>query len=154
MSLLGMVVNVMNFFIAMAVIRGILTIGLQLGIREITACIPEMILKRTRFMNARADYQIDNNDNIEFIFGIAAGARGEGDFDQILYTPTTRKIRNHNLLARWKHQFSDSNELTLQAYHAFDRSDTTFTSVNLRSLIPFVLNDNAVVRNPVEQERF
>lgn len=109
--------------------------------------------KRTRFMNARADYQLDNNDNIELIFGIAAGARGEGDFDQVLYTPTTRKIRNHNVLARWKHQFSDTNEFMLQAYHAFDRSDTTFTSINLRPFIPIVLNDNVVVQNPVEQER-
>ena len=110
--------------------------------------------KRTRFVNARADYQLDSNDNIEFIFGIAAGARGEGDFDQILYTPTTRKIRNHNELIRWKHQFSDTNEFTLQAYHAFDRSDTTFTTVDIRPFIPIALNENEVVRNPVEQERF
>jgi len=115
--------------------------------------------KRTRFINVHADYQLDNQNNIEFAFGMTDGSRGEGDYDQLLHTPSTREIRNHHQSVKWTHQISDRSDFILQAYHSFDRSDDVLTTVNLRPLIEPVLgvtllNDTVSVRNDVEIERY
>lgn len=116
--------------------------------------------KRTRLLNARADYQVNNINNIEFEFGLADGARGEGNAneDPFIFLPRTKQINNHYELIRWRHTIADDSDFSLQAYHSFDRSNDKTTSANLRPeagvLGPFLLNDTISIDNPVETERY
>lgn len=116
--------------------------------------------KRTRLLNVRADYQVNNTNNLEFEFGLADGARGEGDIneDPFIFLPRTKQINNHYELIRWRHNIADDSDFSLQAYHSFDRSDDKTTSANLRPeagvLGPFLLNDTISIDNPVETERY
>ncbi|WP_020167518.1 MULTISPECIES: TonB-dependent receptor plug domain-containing protein [Methylotenera] len=123
--------------------------------------------KRTRFMSAQAEYRLDSNDNLEFEFGITEGARGEGNIneDNLVFLPRTKQINNHFGLIRWRHNISETSDLTLQAYHSYDRSDDTATTVNLRPLIAAVpspqapiiaaalVNGNVFINNEVVQKR-
>ncbi len=121
--------------------------------------------KRTRILSAQVDYQINNNDSLEFGFGMADGARGEGDAneDSIIFLPRTRQMSNHHELVRWRHHISEDSDFSLQAYHSFDRSTDKTTSVNLRPVADallgagtgaLLLNDTISIRNPVETERY
>ncbi len=121
--------------------------------------------KRTRFLNAQADYQLNVDNSFEFEFGLTDGARGEGNIeeDPILFLPRTKKINNHFELMRWRHRISDSSDFVLQAFHNFDRSDDKTTSTNLRPVADvligpgagaLLLNDTATIKNLVETERF
>jgi iron complex outermembrane recepter protein len=124
--------------------------------------------KRTRFMNAQTDAQINPTNNLEFEFGLADGARGEGLIrnidgeavgDPFIFTPRTRQANNYFGLVRWRHQVSDSSDLTVQAYHSYDRSDDQVTSVPLTSIpplapfIPFIAIDKLRINNEVIQKR-
>jgi iron complex outermembrane recepter protein len=119
--------------------------------------------KRTRFANAQADYQINLNNNVEFEFGLAEGARGEGNAqeDNIVFLPRTKQMNNYYGLARWKHQLSDASDFQLQAYHSHDRSDDETTSVNLRPLFALIspilaaslVSDSIYIDNEVTTER-
>ncbi|MES2580483.1 MAG: TonB-dependent receptor [Pseudomonadota bacterium] len=115
--------------------------------------------KRTRFISSQAEYRLDSNDNLEFEFGITDGARGEGNIneDNIVFLPRTKQINNHFGLIRWRHSISDTSDLTLQAYHSYDQSDDTATSVDLRPLIgalsPNLVNGRLVIDNEVVQKR-
>jgi len=121
--------------------------------------------KRTKFLNARADYQINNQDNLEFEFGLTDGARGEGnaELDSILFLPRTKQMSNHHELIRWRHNIAADSDFSFQAYHSFDRSNDQTTSVNLRPIVDSLLgpglgallqNDTVTVRNTVEIERY
>lgn len=116
--------------------------------------------KRTRMLNAQADYQLNTRNILEFEFGMADGARGEGDMneDPLVFLPRTKQINNHFELIRWRNNISDESDFSLQAYHSFDRSDDKTMSVNLRPaagvLGPFLLNDTITIQNPVETERY
>ena len=81
--------------------------------------------KRTRLLNAQADYRVNESNTLEFEFGIVDGARGEPnlDKDDILFLPRTKQIDNHYELVRWRHNISDESDFSLQAYHSYDRSD-------------------------------
>lgn len=119
--------------------------------------------KRTRFANAQADYQFNLNNNVEFEFGLAEGARGEGNAqeDNIVFLPRTKQINNYYGLARWKHQLSETSDFQLQAYHSYDRSDDETTSINLRPLIALIspilaaslVSDSIYINNEVITER-
>lgn len=115
--------------------------------------------KRTRFISSQAEYRLDSNDNLEFEFGITDGARGEGNIneDSLVFLPRTKQINNHFGLIRWRHNISETSDLTLQAYHSYDRSDDTATSIDLRPLIgalqPTLTNGQLVVNNEVVQKR-
>ena len=117
--------------------------------------------KRTRFINTQADYRLGVNDALELEFGIADGARGEGNLanDPFVFLPRTKQINNHYQLIRWRHHISDTSDFTLQAFHSYDKSDDETTSVNLRpilgSLGKFKKNDNININfnNTVIQER-
>jgi iron complex outermembrane recepter protein len=116
--------------------------------------------KRTRFVNAQADYQFNLINNFEFEFGLAEGARGEGNIEEDfrVFLPRTKQVNNYYGLARWKHQVSDSSDFQLQAYHSFDRSDDETTSINLRpSLGPILgsilLNDTLHIENETISKR-
>ncbi|HYN53291.1 MAG TPA: TonB-dependent receptor [Methylotenera sp.] len=114
--------------------------------------------KRTRLLNAQADYHVNAKNTLEFEFGLADGARGEGNIneDPILFLPRTKQINNHYELARWRHNLSDDSDFSLQAYHSFDRSDDETTSINLISLFPGIVADPTyiTVKNLVETERY
>lgn len=114
--------------------------------------------KRTRLLNAQADYHVNARNTLEFEFGLADGARGEGNIneDPILFLPRTKQINNHYELARWRHNLSEDSDFSLQAYHSFDRSDDETTSINLISLFPEIVADstNITVKNQVETERY
>ena len=116
--------------------------------------------KRTRFLNAQADYQINATNNLELEFGLADGERGEGDFieEASLFLPRTKQTNNNHQLARWRHNVSDESDFLLQAYRAFHRSDVSTTSVNLRPTFGrrgrFLLNDTITVEDVVETERY
>lgn len=114
--------------------------------------------KRTRLLNAQADYHMNEKNTVEFEFGLADGARGEGNIneDPILFLPRTKQINNHYELVRWRHNLSDDSDFSLQAYHSFDRSDDETTSINLNTLFPGVLANptNVTVKNLVETERY
>lgn len=97
--------------------------------------------KRTRLLNAQADYRVNESNTLEFEFGIVDGARGEGNFDKddILFLPRTKQIDNHYELVRWRHNISDDSDFSLQAYHSYDRSDDDATSTNLRPVVKAIV---------------
>lgn len=124
--------------------------------------------KRTRFMNAQTDAQINPTNNLEFEFGLVDGARGEGLIrnidgevvgDPFIFTPRTKQANNYFGLVRWRHQVSDTSDLTVQAYHSYDRSDDQVTSVPLTSIpplapfLPFIAIDKLRIKNEVIQKR-
>jgi iron complex outermembrane recepter protein len=116
--------------------------------------------KRTDILNAQADYRIDNQNNLEFEFGLADGGREEGDLrkDNKIFLPRTKPINNHYELVRWRRNLSEDSDFSLQAYHMFDRSDDVATSANLRPILGALgsqlLNNTITINNPVETRRF
>lgn len=116
--------------------------------------------KRTRFINTQADYRLGLNDALELEFGIADGARGEGNLanDALVFVPRTKQINNHYQLIRWRHHISDTSDFTLQAFHSYDKSDDETTSVNLRPILgpllgSIIVSDNLTIDNTVVQQR-
>ena len=121
--------------------------------------------KRTRLLNAQADYQINTRNALELEFGLAGGARGEGDIkeDPIVFIPRTKQINNHYELIRWRSNIGDTSDFSLQAYHSYSRSDDETTSVNLRPIVASTISpvlaaalasDTITIKNPVEEERY
>ncbi len=104
------------------------------GYREDDGLDKRNDFKRTRLLNAQADYQLNTNNSLELEFGLANGARGEGNIneDAILFLPRTKQIDNYYGLIRWRHNISDTSDFSLQAYHSYDRSDDETTSIDLR----------------------
>lgn len=144
---------------------GDLSYRITTGYREDDGFDNRNDFKRTRLLNLRADYQINNTNNIEFEFGLADGARGEGNIneDPLIFIPRTKQIFNHYELVRWRHNISAGSDFSLQAYHSFDRSDDQTTSVNLRPVADallgpgsgaLLLNDSISVDNLTEIERY
>lgn len=114
--------------------------------------------KRTRLLNAQADYRVNDKNNLEFELGLVNGDRED---DQSLGTtryfqPRVRGIENNYELIRWLHNVSDNSDFSLQAYHSFDKTEDLINSVNLVGLLPFatLLSPNIQVKNDVEMERY
>jgi iron complex outermembrane recepter protein len=104
--------------------------------------------KRTRLLNAQADYRINDKNTLEFEFGIADGERGEGNAseDSVLFVPRQRALLNHYELIRWQHNIGPDSDFKLQAYHSIDSSKDKFTTTNLRAnaariLVADLVND-------------
>lgn len=146
---------------------GDLSYRLTTGYRQDDGLDDRNDFKRTKLLSARADYQINNNNNLELEFGMADGARGEGNIDEdpYVFLPRTKQINNHHQLIRWHHNISESSDFSLQAYHSFDRSNDKTISANLRAIgDPLasaligggttLLNDTIAVRNMSEVERY
>ncbi len=130
--------------------------------------------KRTRLLNAQADYQINDTNSLEFEFGMANGNRADGESvkDYVLFVPREREIFNHYELMRWQHNISADSDFKLQAYHSFDRSNDNFTSTNLKAnakrlfiengispaaasvAVARFLNDQVSINNDIDTERF
>ena len=116
--------------------------------------------KRTRMLSAQADYQANVKNSLELEFGLADGARGEGNIneDNIVFLPRTKQIDNHYALIRWRYNVSDTSDFSLQAYYNYDRSDDETTSINIRPLLPalfrpFLAADRLHINNEVIQKR-
>jgi len=115
--------------------------------------------KRTRLLNAQADYRVNDKNNLEFEFGIVDGNREEGiiELDPTIFLPRTKDIANHYELIRWRHNVSDDSDFSLQAYHSFDSSDDLVTTANLSPLfapIPALLQSKIAFKNNIKMERF
>ena len=116
--------------------------------------------KRTRLLNAQADYRINDKNSLEFEFGLADGARGEGDIneDPFVFLPRTKQITNHYQLIRWRHNISEQSDFLLQAFHNYDRSDDKTTSADLNIILPAVAallaQDRISIKNEVVTERY
>ena len=123
--------------------------------------------KRSRFINAQVNAAVNFTNAVEFEVGIADGARGEGNIanDAIVFLPRTKQINNYFGLIRWQHQVTDTSDLTVQAYHSYDRSNDSTTTVNLRPIISglpgrsarriaaALVSDTVFIKNEVIQER-
>ena len=136
------------------------TYRLSTGYRQDDGLDNRNDFKRTRLLNAQADYRINDNNSLELEFGLADGARGEGyiNEDPFIFLPRTKQMNNHYQLIRWRHNINQESDFVLQAFHHYDRSDDQTTSVNLRPLLgifgPFLLNDKITIKNEVITERF
>lgn len=128
------------------------------GYREDDGLSNRNDFKRTRLLNAQADYQVNDRNSLEFEFGLADGARGEGDIneDPIVFLPRTKKINNHYELIRWRHNLSDESDFSLQGYHSFDRSDDKSTSIDIATLFPSAVAAGTYINEKilVETERY
>ena len=113
--------------------------------------------KRTKFLNAQADYRVNTSDSLEFEFGLTDGDREEGNIkrDSSVFIPRTKGIDNHYELIRWRHNISDESDFSLQAYHSFDRSDDVVTSANLRNVFAGIVERRilSAIANPTLAQR-
>lgn len=114
--------------------------------------------KRTRLLNAQANYRVDDRNSLEFELGLVNGDRED---DQSLGTirffePRVRGIENNFQLIRWRNNVSDDSDFSLQAYHSFDKTEDVISSVNLVGLLPFatLLTPTIQVNNDIEMERY
>ena len=114
--------------------------------------------KRTRLLNAQADYRVNDKNNLEFEFGLVNGNRED---DQSLGTtryfqPRVRGIENNYELIHWQHNVSDNSDFSLKAYHSFDKTEDVINSVNLVGLLSFatLLSPTIQVNNDIEMERY
>lgn len=117
--------------------------------------------KRTRLLNAQADYKLNDRNHLEFEFGLADGARGEGNIDEdpFVFVPRTKQIANNYQLIRWRNNLGDDSDFLLQAYHNYDRSDDRTTSADLRTALPpaiaaFLAQNTINIKNEVVAERY
>jgi iron complex outermembrane recepter protein len=128
------------------------------GFREDDGLRERNDFKRTRLLNAQADYRVNDQNSLEFEFGLADGARGEGNIneDAILFLPRTKQINNHYELIRWRHNGIEDSDFMLQGYHSFDRSDDQSTSIDIGTLFPPFVAPNTFINSKikVETERY
>ncbi len=112
--------------------------------------------KRTRLLNAQADYRVNDKNSFEFELGLANGSREDDESlgTTRFFVPRTRDISNHYELIRWRHNVSDNSDFSLQAYHSFDRSDDTITSVDLRNFFSNLVSPTLQINNDIEMERY
>ncbi|MDP1658890.1 MAG: TonB-dependent receptor [Methylotenera sp.] len=112
--------------------------------------------KRTRLLNAQADYKLDNKNTLEFELGLVNGSRED---DETLgttryFVPRSRNIANHYELIRWRHNVNDNSDFSIQAYHSLDRSNDVITTVDLRPFFPNLLSPTLQINNDIEMERY
>lgn len=106
-----------------------------LGRREDTGLNNRNDYKRTNMLSARANYQVNSRDELEFQFGAAEGVREEG-IDSLLRgypfaLPHMKDVDNHFELVKWHRSFNSNNDLQIQAYHSVSNSDEVYSSGNL-----------------------
>jgi iron complex outermembrane receptor protein len=92
--------------------------------------------KRVRMFNARADYRLSTQDELEFQLGYNGGARQEGLLaqDSILFLPRTKQVSSQFEQINWRRTLDAQSEFRLQAYHARDTSDDQVDSIDLSTL--------------------
>ena len=127
------------------------------GYREDDGLDNRYDFKRTRLLNAQADYQLDNKNSLEFEFGIVDGNREEGVGNikkDPIFLPRSKDVANHYQLIRWRHTLSDSSDFSLQAYHSLDSSDDFVTSADLSTILPGLLQPTISFNNNIKAHRF
>ncbi len=109
--------------------------------------------KRTTLFALRADYQMNDRDQLEIQLGYNGGDRQEGDLrmDNLLYLPRTKQVDNHFQSIRWRHAFSNDAELAVHGYHSYEKSEDNVVSI---SGIPFVALPRILIDNDVRTERY
>lgn len=139
-----------------------------LGRREDTGLDNRNDYKRTNMLSARASYQINSRDELEFQFGAAEGTREEG-INSVLRGypfafPHMKDIDNHFELVKWHRSFNSDNDLQIQAYHSISNSDEVYSSGNLllfskrvagvtyRSGVPYQILDTGVTSERYDLE--
>jgi iron complex outermembrane recepter protein len=113
--------------------------------------------KRTNLLNFRGHYTLSNNDNLEFQFGYAEGKREEGNLeeDPYLMLPRTKDVYNHFELIKWNKQLNDDNSFYVQGYHAYDKSNDSFTSADLSVLLSPAISPGRIhYNNDMSFERY
>ena len=115
--------------------------------------------KRTNILTVQADKHLDASNEIGFEFGVTNGDRADGELakDKILFTPRVRNISSDYELIRWRHNISDDSDFLLQAFHAYNGTDDTVTSVNLRPIFaafPPLLSSTVTVNNAIDLDRY
>ena len=127
------------------------------GYREDDGLDNRYDFKRTRLLNAQADYRVNDKNSLEFEFGIVDGNREEGSDiaeNDPIFLPRSKDVANHYQLIRWRHELSETGDFSLQAYHSFDSSDDFVTSANLSAILPGLLQPTISFNNNIEAHRF
>lgn len=76
---------------------------------------------RVSLFNFRSDYQISNQDNLEFMAGYNGGPRGEGRFDDLVDAARDRAVQTHFQQLVWRRNHADGAETRVQFYHNYMR---------------------------------
>lgn len=92
--------------------------------------------KRIQMLNFRADYRLNERDELEFQFGYNGGDRREGmlEEDPLVFLPRTKQVYNHFEQLNWRRTLGPDAELKIQAYHSYDISDDHVVSADLQPL--------------------
>ena len=76
---------------------------------------------RVSLLNFRGDYQISDQDGLEFQAGYNGGPRSEGVFGDLENLPRDREVQNHFQQLVWRHTHADDAETRVQFYHTYMR---------------------------------
>lgn len=133
-----------------------LTYRITAGYRDDDGLDKRYDFKRTRILNAQADYRLDQKNSFDLELGIVNGNR---DDDETLNTtryfePRSREILNHYELIRWRHNVNENNDFSLQAYHSHDLSDDRIDTVNLTPPFMNLVSPYLQINNDIELERY
>lgn len=88
---------------------------------EISNRLPLNDGMRVALFNFRGDYQLSNEDNLEFLAGYNGGPRSEGVFDDLQNLPRDREVQNHFQQVVWRRMHADDAETRVQFYHTYMR---------------------------------
>lgn len=88
----------------------------------------------TQWISFHGDYTLDEQNSLQLILGFSQGTYEEG-FNEIAQQVRELENRYHFQQLNWRHQFSNNNEVKLQAYHNFFEIDDAFRSPVLSELI-------------------
>lgn len=77
---------------------------------------------RVSLFDFRGEYQLANQDALEFLAGYNGGPRGEGRLDQIVEAVRDREVQNHFQQVVWRHTHADDAETRVQFYHTYARN--------------------------------
>jgi iron complex outermembrane receptor protein len=117
--------------------------------------------KRIHMLNFRADYRLNDRDELEFQFGYNGGDREEGELseDAQVYLPRTKQVTSHFQQLNWRRTLGSDSEFKLQAYHAYDKSDDHIVSIDLSSILPapflpFLVTPKLNFNHDVTTERY
>ena len=76
---------------------------------------------RVSLFDFRGEYQLSNQDALEFFAGYNGGPSGEGRFDGVVEAPRDREVQSHFQQAVWRRNHADAAETRVQFYHTYMR---------------------------------
>ena len=76
---------------------------------------------RVSLFNFRGNYQLSNQDALEFMGGYNGGPRSEGRFDGVVEAPRDREVQSHFQQIVWRRNHTGGEETRLQFYHTYAR---------------------------------